>query len=408
MTSLLRLLKSKRMLFIAPYIMTFPLTILTIFFLGRNLSAYEYGLFSLFLTAVGIFSAVNSFGLTTSLLKSPESIIYRKFDILKVFFLGGFLALVFVAISSFFSPNVKILFLFIVVAGIFQAIQTISNGFYRGINSPLLYGESLISQKLIFLVLILLGFHYSIGNIFLFYILAFSLGILMFLWNVVSINRTKKLVENSENAEFSFIKLGFSLTIANIIVVFLPFWDRFIIAESAVQEIGSYSFNSDIAVKLSAFWLLWLKLVTFPEILKNSSDYKTKILILDKTLMLIVGTFFSCCMAILFFYQEFIFFLSKNADYQNQIVFLLLLLSCFVQFISYINNIKAVVINRPSIITYSSMIFGLLHILLSFYLVDFLGALGVALSLLCASIFSYVAAQIMLFSHQQHFSQERS
>ena len=215
--------------------------------LKDNLSANDYGLFSIFITYVSLLSSFGMFGFEQTLLRT--AVIKSKLEIQKNIFFPSLIA---IFLSSFIGVflmkshyDISVSYFMFFLLSIFIIVTKLSFNLYRLLSNFFLAQLVLnfwkIVLTLVILYCILMNNNYSLEYIFIIIFITFSISIISILGWVKKIKFIK--VESFS----SLIKKSFLFFIALLTISLMGFGDRFFIeVRFGLEMLGDYFFFLNI------------------------------------------------------------------------------------------------------------------------------------------------------------------
>ncbi|MES2838353.1 MAG: hypothetical protein V4667_12565 [Bacteroidota bacterium] len=255
-------------------------------FISNYLGAEGKGEASLLITNVAVVMLfVNFFGGATLAYLVAK---YNSIKVLKVAFLFSFLIVIVSFFLFFIFTNNLFLVINCSVLSIIIAISTVFQNFLIGKNKVSVYNLVLVSQSVILLMCVLIGFNFNVSlNVYLF-ALYFSYFISLFIAVFFYLKYKSDIAENTKVVEFKeILSFGFQNQISHVLNLFLMRSSYyFLIFNTTNFEVGVFS-NALIVVEG-----IWLFAMSFSTVQYAKIINSTRIEAVDLTLFLMRISFY--------------------------------------------------------------------------------------------------------------------
>lgn len=386
-------MKGNRRLLIS-HVWTFISSFILAAILPKVLDVSDYILVMQVIAVVGLFVPLCTFAAPTYLMRQYRSV---HGDCLikvvaKLFALGLTLStLIIIPIKFLYIERVTEVSIYIVLTVIvaLTALLGILSGLSRMQSDGQLYFHSIATTKiltLIFLVVFSLLFTISAND----YIYIWCSALLITF--ALLFRRAKKSInillknKKSGNAIAPSFKDSFffcyPVVISNALVVALPFIERVAMPSVISNEnVALYIFNVDLVGKVSAVFLLVLKVVVFPNILRfDLKEQVTQYHLYLKKLVLFLTAACIVSYVMVFSFLDRVYELFGFGDFFNAKVICMVIASFGLIAVNYMFTIALAIVKKNEVLILTTVTTLVLHYIGIYYLGSTFGVVGVSLS----------------------------
>jgi O-antigen/teichoic acid export membrane protein len=378
--------------------------IITFFFVGayviRYLGPENFGVLSLILTFLSIFSIFSSWGLRGLIVKKLSEknadinkIIYNGFA--TSFFLSILFLLLFIFFSYFYSKGMKgDIFVFFLISSfslIFTFNEIIAAFFESKINiKPIMIIMTIVN---IVISLIKIAFLFAGSSLINFVIL---IPVESFLISICSIYVISKKIDNFQSVWIdkkiikNYLYLGFPLALASFVNILNMRIDQIMIANVLdLSSLGQYS----VAVRMSELFFIIPTALTasyFPILVKADMSKEKNII---KQMTGLLSMYSVVTFLFIFIFGEFaISFLFGDAYQISDSILKVLILSTFFISLSLVNGKWLLKYEKTKLIFIRVLISSIVNVFLNYYLLRAYGLHGAAY----ATVISYFVLFILI------------
>lgn len=294
--------------------------------------------------------------------------------------------------------------LYLGTAVLFTATSVVISSYYRASQQQVSYFILICISKIIFVTIFIVLLYLYDFNYLNYYMISVCLSILISFTFLRFKFKSEKLLLDKR------LKLGmlFCLPVlfANLIVMLLPLFERaYLIDRVDSVSLAQYIFNFELGAKVSALFLLFMKIIVWPHITdKKSQRERIKYYKVGKYLLpsLVVMAFMGMFLEPL--YKYFIdFFKPEYSNYKY--FYLAVLYSCVVVFNYYI-NLGFLLTSRTYLMTISCLMTLIIHVLCVVLITPKYGVSGVAVSLILSMFLSSIIVGCINYKRLSRFGDE--
>ena len=292
--------------------------------LKDNLSADNYGLFSIFISYISLLSSFGMFGFEQTLLRT--SMIKSKLEIEKEIILPALLSIFLSSIIGTFlmlsNYDINMSFLFFCLLSFIAITTKLLYNFFRLLSRYILSQITLNFWKILLTIIVcstyIIHYKFTIDFIFNIVLLLFAVSLLFafFLYKKIILTNTIKTT--------LLLRKSFLFFIALLTISLLGYGDRFFIeSRFGLATLGDYFFY--LNVFLFPF-SLFQTYIGFKEIVTFKKSYSISILNKKISSVFKYSFFFSCVLFFIIYLVEFLGFYNMNMLSNLDIILPLILL----------------------------------------------------------------------------------